>query len=594
MAIEYAAALGALKRPLEDLYETSSGKVKEKFAIWKADRHARELFKKLSHVRLVKTMWIVDQPISIESTYYPSKLRIGDNKYQIDSLSQLPQANAIIRGTVGQGKSFFLRYMAWNELKQGSRIPLLITLRNLDSTKGLLPSIEAHLEDMGFKLDADIVNHLLSSGKLVILLDGFDEVDQSYSGKLLVELEAMCGRYPTTQVLITSRPDSGLESSTFFSIYQLAPLEPEDLPKLVKLLCKAKKIEGQDEILTKIKDSRANVKDLLTTPLLVILLLIRYQVTKDIPETFDEFYGDLFQLLLVRHDNHKGNPPKRRKSTPHENDLRKIFDALCFLYRKGGYRDLSGDELHALAVTAVEKSQVRCDAGNFIEDISRVACLLLKDGAKYHFVHRSVADFHAASYVCGRPDENAMMFYQALLNDTRWRSWLGELLFLARIDRFRFLKYFLIPDLKRTMEVVSYPVDHSEVVMNEWATGQLEKFGVEIREERRPDGTPELVGRPVFPTSETYTLHEVNFHVFFQIVSDVHLNLASDKAELLKMSEKKNQPFVSFGALARARGKADLAKASVLRIWQQQLAKHDEFLRFVETEESAVADILNI
>ena len=50
---------------------------------------------------------------------------------------------------------------------------------------------------------------------------------------------------------------------------------------------------------------RSPVAEVLTTPLLVALMVVRFRIEGTIPETEMAFFSDLFDLLVRRHDQWK-------------------------------------------------------------------------------------------------------------------------------------------------------------------------------------------------------------------------------------------------------------------------------------------------
>jgi hypothetical protein len=72
--------------------------------------------------------------------------------------------------------------------------------------------------------------------------------------------------------------------------------------------------------------------------------------------------------------------------------------------------------------------------------------LILAEGEERRFIHKSVQEYHAALFIKDQPDSTVISFYQAM--QTNWRGWTQQLEFLAIIDRYRFNKFFYIPQLR--------------------------------------------------------------------------------------------------------------------------------------------------
>lgn len=52
----------------------------------------------------------------------------------------------------------------------------------------------------------------LRSGQFVFILDGFDEVYAAYKKPLLLSLDEFIDIYPDNNYIVTSRPETGIES----------------------------------------------------------------------------------------------------------------------------------------------------------------------------------------------------------------------------------------------------------------------------------------------------------------------------------------------------------------------------------------------
>jgi hypothetical protein len=73
-----------------------------------------------------------------------------------------------------------------------------------------------------------------------------------------------------------------------------------------------------------------------------------------------------------------------------------------------------------------------------------------KEGFQFQFIHKSVAEFHAACFILRASDEIAASFYSKLVGG-KWQKWRQELVFLSQIDRYRYLRHFYVPTLKKTL-----------------------------------------------------------------------------------------------------------------------------------------------
>lgn len=440
-----------LQKPLNDLYDLGKDVAKTHLSRWRSTKTINQLYKKISVVQKVKTIWQVDKEVKLLSFYYPSKLIIDGKSKAILSVRDLPPANHIVlQGTVGQGKSIFLRFLCIRELSQGSRIPVFLELRRLEQGRSLRSFIYDGLRNLGFNIDNQLFYFYVHSGKFLFLLDAFDELDKDLVTSAIDELEGFAQTYPQLQILVTSRPDSGIERSTHFRVYKLAPLTENDHRAfLEKILPEKQKVS---EILKAIKQNSGKIGSLLTTPLMMTLLVIIYKAEQSIPNELSDFYDNLFQTLLSRHDQSKPGFVRKRYCKLGERQIQELFEAFCFVTRQKDLSALSEEQMYESVKIGAKHAGISCEEKSFLQDMTKVACLMQEEGFKYYFIHKSVQEYHAASFIRHCPDEMAITFYAKLQEGSHWHSWRQELTFLSQIDKYRFTKYFRLPQLAATLK----------------------------------------------------------------------------------------------------------------------------------------------
>lgn len=362
------AATKAIQVVVDDLYKLSKGQVREKVARWRALRKISSLSKKLTAVRKVKTIWETEKEVDLFRFYYPAKVILQSGRKAVRSMKDFgPQKHVLIEGTVGQGKSILLRYLAAQALYDGELIPVFAQLRQLEDPAQLVPFLCSVLEELGFGNDPELFEFLAQEGKIALCLDGFDEVKDAHRSTLIRQVEHLAAKYDSLTIFITSRPDSDIDKSPFFRVYKLAGLTGHDVSGVIEKLTNDKKFT--EEVEKAIAKSQKRIQGLLTTPLMVTLLVIAYRADQRIPETLAEFYESLFNTLLLRHDKLKPGFERQRKSGLTDRRLRDAFDAFCFLCRKQQLISVHATEVFPLAKRACELTQVSCDPDSFVADI---------------------------------------------------------------------------------------------------------------------------------------------------------------------------------------------------------------------------------
>lgn len=449
---DFSSAIALLRKPIEDLYSLATGAVKTKISALRAASRIKNLHKKLYESQRVKTIWNTDRPLSLASFFHPVLITtMGEGaprKARLSSLDDLPENFYVIYGTVGQGKSILLRYLLGKEIKSGVRIPVLCELRNISNQ---------HLDDdlctkfcslLGIEKDPELFDVFARNGKISFLLDGFDEIEPANVQKVTQQIEDLSYKYESCRIAVTSRPESECRHLTKFSSVKICPLDDADLEPFYKRITRDE--DFTKRLIAAIRTSPLKIRGLVITPLLATLLAISYRAAHKIPLDFAEFYDELFQILLVRHDGAKLGWRRLRKTKLNDREIQQVFEAFCFATRKRQIAAVEREAAYDIAKECVTECQLTADPQQFLDDIRKITCLLVDEGKKISFVHLSVQEFFAARYVKTRPETAAKAFYTQLRTG-KWQNWQEELLFLRQIDSHRATKYFTIGDLDETL-----------------------------------------------------------------------------------------------------------------------------------------------
>ena len=416
--------------------------------LWSDKRNAATrittLYDKIASLRNVKTIWQVDKEVDLNEFYHPARVDLGSgNTKEVHSLTDLPErGNLVLEGMVGLGKSILLRYLGSRELQTGRVIPLFIELRHRTIERTLTDLLLERLERWGLPMRVEVLNWLLATEKAAVLCDAFDEIPQPLHADVVHELEHLAERFPKTQIIVTSRADAPIQKSAQFRTVKLALLKRDDLPAIIN------KLESGNEraarLISELDAMPAPVAEVVKTPLMVTLLVLSYRATNRLPETVSDFYESLFHTLLTRHDGTKPGFLRPRKTGLSDQDIRKAFEAFCFFSRQKEITAFTAKTLRDVTDTAIVHAGVKTSGDDFIDDMKRITCLLLEDGGKHYFIHKSVQEFFAACFLQHLRDDKSIAFYSTCREGAclRWRV---ELLFLRHLDRFRFAKYFELP-----------------------------------------------------------------------------------------------------------------------------------------------------
>jgi hypothetical protein len=434
-------------KALGEIAKRSSKNFKSRLQTQHNQLIAENLCSEIATIAAVKTIWSFQSPTSLYSFYYPTRVRRkGFGLVTVRRIADLGKENCVVEGTVGMGKSMFLKYLACQELRpedSTGRIPIHVELRRLRHGQKLVALILDGLKKYGFDVDENILGLYLSSGQIVLLLDGFDELAEGLMLHTIEEIETLIRIYrKKLQIIISSRPDSGIQASPSFLVFQLVELSSDDhAPFMKKLGLGAPEAETLNR---ELEQAPSSVLGLLKSPLLLTLLIMVFQANRTIPDTLPRFYDELFDILFIRHDGAKLGYKRPRKTLLPDSRIKKIFELVSFLCRAGGYNELPKHEFLSIVEKAASREGTYIDPDSFLDEMIQTASLLVKDGQNVAYIHKSVAEFYAAAFVRRAIDSVAEKFYKQL-RTAKWNYWRVELAFLSEIDSYRYARYFLLP-----------------------------------------------------------------------------------------------------------------------------------------------------
>ncbi|MGQ3851528.1 NACHT domain-containing protein [Pseudomonas capsici] len=584
---DFSLAISLLKKPIDELFLVSDGDVKAKLSTIRTAAKAKMLHKKLYETQRVKTIWHTDRPLSLSSFFYPVQIVRNDPvpppAIRLKNLDPFKDNHNIIFGTVGQGKSILMRYLLGGEIKTGTRIPIFVELRHVDGKTLRAFLAEKFSNLMGIAVDTELFCLFATAGKLSLLLDGFDEVEPGNVSQLMQEIEEMSFDFPDCKMVLTSRPDSNCKHLTNFHSYRIQPLELNDLGGFYKKITKDKAFSGR--IYSAIKSSPTKIRELITTPLLATLLAISYRSAQKIPLGFAEFYNDLFQILLIRHDASKLGWRRHRKSKVDDRQIQQIFEAFCFSTRKRQLNSIDYEAAYDMAVNSIKEVGIDAEPQSFLDDIKKITCLLIEEGNKLSFVHASVQEFFAARYIKTRTDMVARRFYSQVL-EKKWQQWNEELVFLKQIDSHRAMKYFFMPDIEKARKYLS---DGEDTLKKSAVRKYLSGLTV-VRRKANQTSYKFWVEKVRGEDETFYSLHQFDTQVFAKMFSSSpslpHWNAgfmknpSCDQRSYLEISEDRGVEFASDVIIYVERLYVELVTGLVRM--QGLLEKHEEASDFMD------------
>jgi hypothetical protein len=248
----------------------------------------------------------------------------------LDLANEVQYLNVL--GAPGAGKSTFLRQLGlealrprrnWNDStlsamglkarlddKQRSRyehdcLPVLIELRHFRASEiDLVQLIQKELATCGLPESDKLVTAFLETGRLLLLLDGVDEIPGDKLAQAITHVRDFVDRYSTNRFVISCRTAFYKSYFSRFRDVLLADFNDQQISNFINNWFKSdqERRPGIDMELLKLLNEPGNqsVKELASTPLLLTFLCFTYDDRQRLPLNRSELYRQALEILMDR------------------------------------------------------------------------------------------------------------------------------------------------------------------------------------------------------------------------------------------------------------------------------------------------------
>lgn len=227
-----------------------------------------------------------------------------------------------VLGRPGSGKSTFLKHLAMqcNSNQFGSdKIPIFIVLRDFAEScqdshhADLLEYIHQEFLTSDISQPA-IIKKLLQSGRVLLLIDGMDEVCHEDEHIILNEVRRFCDKYHRNQFVVACRTAAQRLSLNGFTDVEISPFTETQIVAFAKKWFVEFSRTNESKGLVSASEFMKNLelpenwrfRRLVTTPLFLHLACSIFQRQDKFPLKQAEFYKQGMDLLLGKWDEARG------------------------------------------------------------------------------------------------------------------------------------------------------------------------------------------------------------------------------------------------------------------------------------------------
>ena len=374
----------------------------------------------------------------------------------------------VLTGDPGGGKSTFVNHLAyclaahqlnpesgWLEQLNGwpkemaMLLPVVVILRDFAATlpaslpdaatpNDLWAFILNQLEKQNLGFAAEPLRELLENGRILLLLDGLDEVPTT-AARLFVRdaVVAFLARYPQNRCLVTCRilsyqspegdDDPDLRLPKDFEVAELAPFDEAKIDRFIDAwyaeLVQVGTVRAQDEagLVQRLKTAvrRPDLWRLAPNPLLLTVMALVHTHQGRLPDARALLYENTVNMLLwrweeVKAGGQKDAPPLRQlllNAGRTEMDLRRLLWRLAFEAHQRTPSEASDETVADISEAQLTRGLEGLKRGDWNWAHQMVATMKLRAGllverspGQFTFPHRTFQEYLAGAYLSVQAD----------------------------------------------------------------------------------------------------------------------------------------------------------------------------------------------
>ncbi|NEP03030.1 MAG: NACHT domain-containing NTPase [Symploca sp. SIO2E9] len=354
-------------------------------------------------------------------------------------------AKLMVLGKPGAGKTTFLQYLAI-QCNQGNfqagRIPVFIRLKNFAEDAADEGNFDLrhylHQEFECYSISPQELELLLSYGKILMLLDGLDEVPEVVNTQVIQQIRKFSDKYYKNHLVLTCRIAAQEYRFRGFTEVEIADFKPAQIENFAKkwfvALTKNSEESGSKKASLFLEQmalpENQPIRELAATPVLLNLTCLVFQSKAQFPAKRSDLYKQGLDILLIRWDEARGvkrDHIYRNLSLSNKLELLSQLAAITFeqgtyFFEENTIGELIADYLQKLPRTEVNAPSLELDSTAVVKSIEAQHGLLVERARQiYSFSHLTFQEYFTARYfVIGA--SSSLPKLVAHLREKRWRE----------------------------------------------------------------------------------------------------------------------------------------------------------------------------
>lgn len=376
--------------------------------------------------------------------YVDTHVLVNGERVLLDSIDKLVVygRHFIVSAIGGYGKSMLLRRLLIDSNSLDKYVPVFIELRNVPVTRNdgfLMKAIQKTISDNHLDISLDEIDLALKRGKMLLLLDGLDEVKRENLVYFENEIIEMSNKYPNSLIVVSTRPYSvSLHLNDSFITMEICPLTVGEAKFFIRRIVHNDILADSfcAELESGIYESH---KDFADNPLLLTLMYMVYRRNIGIPDKMSDFYYAAFECLFKDHDNGKGDFQREYKTQMlGDIEFQNLLAFVCVQSYFSEDYDFCDDYLVSVVAQGIEYFKLQSKISRpdyFISDLKDFIHILIQEGDEYRFIHRSFQTYFAALFIMKNiPDNKQKLMFRKMISGDRFEEFFEFFDFLGGLE----------------------------------------------------------------------------------------------------------------------------------------------------------------
>jgi predicted NACHT family NTPase len=396
------------------------------------------IFEKITGLRRVE---IADLLNNFDPEKFDRLRLSGVTEERVPGLQAVQQySKLIVFGKPGAGKTTFLKYLAiqcMDDHVQKNRFPVFIILKDF-AEKPEQPSILeyiTHQLSICKLIDASIkVEQLLEQGRVLILLDGLDEVGEKDTKRVLKQIQDFSNQFHTNHFVITCRIAAKEYTFEKFTEVEIADFNEDQIATFTQNWFQLSDPVKGERFIQKRKENKP-ILELATNPILLTLFCLVFGETGKFPANRSKIYTEGINILLKKWDvnrNIERNQVYKNLSLQRKKDLLSYialttFEQNHYFFKQKTVQGYITDFISDLQEACTETKELQLDSEAVLKSIEAQHGLLVERAKGiFSFSHLTFHEYFAANKFATISDseklKNALQNLASHITEKRWRE----------------------------------------------------------------------------------------------------------------------------------------------------------------------------